>query len=140
MPLWLTPLLTFLNPILDRVLPDKAKQDEVKTQLAMAAMQQEGALLDADLKIALAQSATNQAEASSGDKYAARWRPTIGYVIAAVVAYFYIINPLMMWVAAVWQPGLVTPKIPIDEHMWELVFGMLGLGGMRTFEKIKRAA
>jgi len=52
------------------------------------------------------------------------------------MAYQYVISPLVVWGAAL--AGHPIPMPPrLDDMLWELMFGMLGLGGLRTFEKIK---
>jgi hypothetical protein len=136
MPVWLVPLLGFLQPVLDRVLPDKAKQAELQAQLSAAALAQEGAQLDATLKVALAQAEVNKAEAA-GNAYQSGWRPTIGYVCAAALAYYYVIHPLLGWGLALSHSSVAPPEMILDDHLWELMAGMLGLGGFRSYEKVK---
>jgi hypothetical protein len=83
-----------------------------------------------------AQAETNTAEAQSGGWFVAGWRPWIGWVCGAAMAYQYVISPLVVWGAAL--AGHPIPMPPrLDDMLWELMFGMLGLGGLRTFEKIK---
>lgn len=124
--------------IIDRVWPDPT--EAAKAKLALLEMQQKGELatLDADLQIALAQSATNTAEAASGNKFASSWRPLIGYVCAAALAYNFILYPLLAWLTALWPELHYPPRF--TDGLMELVLGMLGLAGFRTYEKTKGAA
>ena len=78
----------------------------------------------------LAQIELNKVEASHRTMFVAGWRPGIGWVCAAGLAFAFLINPVIQW--ATGEPG---PNLPMD-HIFELVLGMLGLGGLRTYEKL----
>jgi hypothetical protein len=81
----------------------------------------------------------NKAEAASGVTMAATWRPAIGWVCAIALAFQFVVAPIGAWVAA--MAGVDLPPAPrLDSMLWELMFGMLGFGGLRTFEKIKGVA
>ena len=104
------------------------------------AQQGELAVLEADLKLATGQLEINKAEASSMDSFRAGWRPLIGYICAAALGWNYVLKPLVVWGCAIWAPTVAVPDIALDSNLWELMFGMLGLGGLRTFEKLKSKA
>lgn len=74
------------------------------------------------------------------DRFASGWRPCIGWVCCAALAYTYLVYPLLLWVAAAWAPHLVPPALGNNDMLYELVLGMLGLSGLRTVEKIKGVA
>lgn len=122
--------------VLDRVLPDKAAREAA--QLELLKLQQAGQLeeMKADLQLQLAQTDINKIEAGSTDKYTSRWRPTIGYIISAALAFQYVLNPLILWGAAFSGLNITPPNIGLDDHLWELITGMLGLAGWRTLDKI----
>ena len=81
----------------------------------------------------------NRVEAASGSLFVAGWRPAIGWVCACALGFQYLVRPLLAWAAGVWWPQL--PGLPgIDEALWQLMFGMLGLGGLRSFEKTRGVA
>lgn len=83
------------------------------------------------------QTAVNAVEAANSNVFVAGWRPAIGWICAAALLYSYIVIPFTTYVFAFWL-GKQIPKLPVlDNNLWELMFGMLGLGGLRTFEKIK---
>lgn len=139
----MTPLFTALLPILGqvlgRVLPDQGAADAAKLELLRLAQSGELAHLDADTKIALAQIATNQAEAGSGSLWASGWRPAVGWTCASGLAYQVLARPLLGWVAQnLW--GWSEPASLEMETLLTVLFGMLGLGGYRTIEKIKGRA
>lgn len=88
-----------------------------------------------------AQLQVNQAEASNPNPFVAGWRPFIGWVCGAALAYTYIVYPLLTWALALWgPPGMKPPLLGNGDMLYELLLGMLGLGGMRTFEKVKGVA
>lgn len=130
-------LIPAVTSLLDKVIPDP--QAKAEAQLKMLEMAQKGELaaLDADMKLALGQLEVNKIEASSEDSYTKRWRPTVGYILCAALAFQYVVNPLIVWYAAVWMPTLTPPSIGLDDNMWELMFGVLGLAGWRSLDKIK---
>ena len=133
-------LIPAISTILGKVLPDAGAADAAKLKLLELAQAGQLAELNAVTETIKAQLAVNQAEASSGNPYAASWRPTIGYVCAAALAWTYVFNPIIMWAVAIWKPGMTLPNITIDDHLWELMMGMLGLAGWRTLDKVKGVA
>lgn len=70
------------------------------------------------------------------ERFAASWRPLIGYVCALALAGKFVLHPALVWVAFFFDPARSPPIIGSDGLM-ELIIGMLGLAGMRTFEKVK---
>lgn len=136
----LAALIPILGPILDkvlsRVIPDPDARRQAITDL-YAQLQQSD----------LAQLEVNKAEAGSGSKWAGGWRPAIGWVCAAALFYQYLLLPLFLW-ATSWigiatnDPVLATMPTPpkLDAVLWELLFGMLGMGALRSFEKLKGVA
>ena len=138
MALPLIPALISLAPkLLDTVagmLPDgKAKQE------AEAKMTQ--ILLEAGLAQEAQQSQTNTAEAQHSSLFVAGWRPFIGWTGGVCLAYAFLLRPWIVFVCALYWPDTVDklPDVPMDAF-WEIIVGMLGLGGLRTFEKIKKVS
>jgi len=76
----------------------------------------------------------NKIEAAHRSIFVAGWRPAVGWVCAAGVAWAYIGHPVFAWAAALWSPGLQPPGI-ITDNLIELVLAMLGMAGLRTLEK-----
>lgn len=129
--------LPLITQVIDRVMPDPQTAADAKLRALEMAQKGELAQLEAIVELSKAQAETNTAEASGGDSYARRWRPTIGYVIGAALAFHYILNPLLMWAAALTGSAITPPAISLDDHLWELIMGMLGLAGWRTLDKVK---
>lgn len=91
-----------------------------------------GKELDPNELISL-QGKINEAEAKHRSAFVAGWRPTVGYVCAIALAYNFVIRDLFIWIA---QPEVIPPALQMD-HLMTVLMGMLGLGGLRTFEKLK---
>ena len=132
MPVWLTPFLSS-GPVLDRVLPDKTKQAELQQAITLAAMNQEGEQLKADLQLSLAQADINKVEAGSSSIFVSGWRPFIGWVCGCGVAYHFVAWPFWAWTADIFK----YPRPPIldVQDLYPLVVAMLGMGALRSYDK-----
>mgnify|MGYP001307522027 FL=1 len=75
----------------------------------------------------------NKIEAQHRTIFVAGWRPFIGWVCGVALAYNFILRDLLVWFIG---PEQVPPALQM-EHLMTVLIGMLGLGGMRTFEKFK---
>ena len=123
-------IFDFGAEVIKRLWPDATEADKQKFGLLLAE-------LDAEAKAQQAQLAVNQAEAGSSSVFVAGWRPALGWAIAAILAYSYILYPLLGFGLAVADAPIVLPKLALDENLWQLILGMLGLTAGRTVEKIK---
>jgi hypothetical protein len=81
----------------------------------------------------------NQAEAASSSVFVAGWRPFIGWVCGAACAWNWIGLPILKAGLAAWGHPLALSPADLTE-MLPILIGMLGLGGLRTTEKIKGVA
>lgn len=125
------------SKVIDRVFPDKEKQAEAK--LKLLEMQQAGEFkqLEADLQLALGQLEVNKAEAESTDFFRAGWRPFVGWVCGFGLAYQFVLRPLLPWAVGLFDIA-AAPMPPLElDTLLTLLLGMLGLGGLRTSEKLK---
>lgn len=66
-------------------------------------------------------------------------RPFILWICGAALAYQYLLCPLAVWVCLLTGHPVAKPPV-LDDTLYQLLFGMLGLGGLRTVEKIKGVA
>lgn len=132
-------LVSMLPGLLDKIIPDPAAAADAKLKAIELAQRGELAALDADLRLMLAQTEINKAEAST-DLFRGGWRPACGWVCAAGLAYTFLLRPVLPWLASLAGADVqAMPEIDTDTLM-VLLTGMLGLGGLRTVERIKGKA
>ena len=118
--------------ILDKVIPDPAQAADAKLKLLQ--LQQSG-----ELAVMTAQTEINKEEAKNASLFVSGWRPAIGWVCAFALAYQYLIRPLGSVIGSLL--GVTVPSLPgLDDNLWQLMMGMLGMGGLRTYEKISGVA
>lgn len=86
---------------------------------------------------AMAQLEVNKIEASSSSLFVSGWRPAIGWTCAFAIFSDFCLRPLMVW-ASGWYPSIPIFPSLISDNLWELMAGMLGLSGLRTFEKTRK--
>lgn len=82
------------------------------------------------------QNKINEIEAQSGNLFVSGWRPTIGWTCGAGLAFEYLIRPLVQWVLNISGSPIVLPGLDLN-LMYPLLAALLGLGTMRSVEKIK---
>ena len=92
--------------------------------------------LEADSAAQQGQLRVNATEAANNSLFVAGWRPGIGWVCAAAFAYAYILQPFGAFAAALAGYHGTLPNVDISTMM-PVLLGLLGLGGMRTAEKLK---
>ena len=119
-----------LGNVLDRFFPDKEKAAEAQRAI-------ESALLENAAQINLAQIEVNKAEAQHRTIFVAGWRPFIGWVCGIALAWHFVGVPVTIFFIA-WA-GAEVPELPAFDmnSLMTVLMGMLGLGGLRTFEKMK---
>ena len=122
-------LLPILGTVLDKSIPDK----DAKTK-TMAAI--EKALVSNAANISLETIKTNQTEAAHRSVWVAGWRPAIGWSLAVGIFWMLVGFPLAVWVAEVFGIDAPLPKLPTD-ILFELTLAMLGMSGIRSFDKLK---
>jgi len=79
----------------------------------------------------------NLAEAAYASVFVTGWRPAIGWVCALALVWAFLLQPVATWAISTFALGLPVPAI-VSDHLFELVLAMLGMAGLRTFEKTKR--
>lgn len=99
-------------------------------------MEAERALMELEFRITEGQAEINKIEAAHPNLFIAGWRPFIGWVCGASLAYHFIGYPVLLWASAMWFPDVSPPMLPTNSLM-PLVLGLLGMGGYRTFEKLR---
>jgi hypothetical protein len=120
-----------LNPIIDRVFPDPKDKLELQEKLATLADQELARQHDE----VMGQIQTNTAEASNANLFVAGWRPAVGWVCAVGVGYSFVLEPFMEFIAKLAHYTGQFPSLDMGNLM-TLMMGMLGMGYLRTKEKL----
>lgn len=116
--------------ILDKFIEDKDQKARLAHDIAtMAARHSHEA--------AMAQVDVNKAEAQHRSIFVAGWRPFLGWCLSFAMAWHFVLAPMTMFVAG-WA-GVQVPELPVFDmdSLMTVLLGMLGLGGLRSFEKYK---
>ena len=122
-------LLPLVGDVLDRFFPDKEKAEQAKREI-------ESQFTSHLARIDLAQLEVNKEEAKSRNIFIAGWRPFIGWTCGLALCWTYILQPIAQFVLA--QTGHLIDLPGLDmSTMMPVLLGMLGLGGLRTWEKQK---
>jgi hypothetical protein len=94
----------------------------------------------------MAQISVNKEEAKNSSVFVSGWRPAVGWIGATALAYQFLLYPLLGWA---WKWGQATGLIPPElsppplldaEQLWVMLSGILGIAGMRSYEKSKGVA
>lgn len=134
-----TALLDLGGKVIDRVIPDPSAKAAANLELLKLAQNGELAQLTADTALAQGQLAVNAAEAANTSVFVSGWRPMVGWVCASGLGFQFLANPLLTWGAAMAGHPVAVPSLDLSTLM-TLLTGMLGLGGMRTLEKLNGVA
>lgn len=125
-------ILNIGNTLINKLFPDPAQA--AQAQLALLKMQQDG-----ELAAISGQMDINKIEAASSSVFVAGWRPFAGWVCGIGLAYVSIIEPVARLIATLVGYTGAFPAIDTTLTM-QVLLGMLGMGGLRTLDKIKGVA
>jgi hypothetical protein len=121
------------STVVNKIWPDKTQAEKDKMALALAQMNNE-------LQQMTAQTDINKVEAGSNSLFVAGWRPCIGWICGAGLAYVSLIEPFSRFVAKVlYSYNGEFPLIDTTITM-QVLLGMLGLAGMRSWDKLNGTA
>ena len=121
-----------ISTLLDKVIPDADERHRLAFEISTLAEKQAH-------EIAQAQIAVNREEATSHSIFVAGWRPMVGWVCCAGLATNYLLVPVCNFVLTITESPITVPPLDLSEMM-PVLLGMLGLGGLRTYEKTKNVA
>ena len=122
----LTALIAPVTDLISEFIPDTDKRDEIAFKLSTLAENHAHQEVLAQLEV-------NKAEAAHKSLFVAGWRPFIGWTCGVAMAFNYVGIPVI--------GVLGIEGVPMDlATMMPVLFGMLGFGGMRSFEKTKKVA
>lgn len=125
-----------VGTLVERIFPDKEKQaaERAAALLELTKLQQSG-----DLAVIAGQIEINKIEAASPLTFISGWRPAVGWICVTALGVDYVIRPIAEWGTALAGHPVKFPELDIATLM-TLLIGMLGLGGMRTVEKLRDVA
>jgi hypothetical protein len=129
-------IIPAISSLLDKIIPDPAARERAKLELLNTSRAQDIEELRLALSADASQNDINKTEAASADRFVAGWRPFIGWVCGVAFAYHFIVQPLLAFMLANAGRQVVLPEFDMDA-LSTVLMGMLGLGGLRTLEKIK---
>ncbi len=135
----LTALLGVLSPVLDKVLsfiPNPVERAKAQAQMEADLRAQETALLMAFINSDAKQVEVNKAEAENPNLFVSGWRPFVGWVCGVGIAWTFVLQPVADWILSIYAPKVVTPVLDSSQLM-SLLLGLLGMGAMRSFDKLK---
>ena len=126
-------LNTLIGPatqLLDKFIEDKDQKAKLAHELATMAD-----------KLAheqqLAQMAINKEEASSGSLFKGGWRPFVGWICGIAFFYHFVCQPIIVFVLTIFGVTIVNlPEFEMNTLL-TVLGGLLGIGGLRTYEKQK---
>jgi hypothetical protein len=136
-PLVIDGIFGLASKVFDKLFPDPEKK--AAAQLELIKLQQAGEFkeLEASLQLAQMQADINKVEAGSDSFFKSGWRPFIGWICGLGLAYQFLCRPVMTFLLMVAEVKVQTlPALELDTLM-TLLFGLLGLGTLRTAEKLK---
>ena len=131
------PVAKIINDVIDKVVPDKnaaaAAKLQMQEQLQSAVLQAEQSQLDID-----------KTEAASPSVFVSGWRPGVAWVCVFGFAWQFVLQPFIAYGISIYSTYNKTPIPPLPlldtTQMMTLLFALLGLGGMRTVEKVNGVA
>jgi len=114
--------------VIDKFIPDP--QEKIKAEEALRRDLQAWDKGQTDINIE---------EAKHSSIFVGGWRPALGWTCAFAFAFIYVLGPLITWISTMAGNPIPLPSFNVEALMG-LTLGMLGLGGLRTFEKVKGVA
>ena len=127
---------TLIGPvtsIIDKIIPDKDQAAKLAHEIATMSEKMANEQMLAQLEV-------NKAEAASGSLFKGGWRPAIGWICGLALFWSFILQPFLVFFLLVF--GVDLPPLPEigTADLMPILLGMLGLGGLRSYEKIQKVA
>ena len=121
-----------ISSLLDKVIPDADERNRLAHEIATLAERQSH-------EIAKAQIEVNEREASHQSLFVSGWRPAVGWICCIGLGCNYLFIPMANFVLVISDSSVTVPALDLSEMM-PVLLGMLGLGGLRSWEKTKGVA
>ena len=123
-------LIAPVTGLLDKFIEDKDQKAKLAHEIATMSERHAQELAKGQLEI-------NKAEAQHRSIFVAGWRPFLGWILATAMGWHFVFAPVTMFICS--YLGVEIPALPAFDmdSLMTVLLGMLGLGGLRTFEKYK---
>ena len=114
----------------DKFIEDKDQKAKLAHEVATMAQTHAQELARGQLEI-------NKAEAQHRSIFVAGWRPFLGWCLSFAMAWHFVLAPMTLFICSAFE--VYIPDLPVFDmdSLMTVLLGMLGLGGLRTAEKIK---
>ena len=124
----ITAISDLIKTGLEKWIPDANAREQAASQLAAQVHAQ-----------TMAQIEVNKVEAASSSLFVAGWRPFVGWSCGSAYAYTFVLQPFLLFLLTACQVHVDIAQLPVLDmgEMGVVLFGMLGLGAMRSYEKVK---
>lgn len=132
-----TLLIDPISELLDKLIPDPLAREKAKAELYKAEREIDLEELRLAISADQAQTTINQQEATHPDLFVSGWRPFIGWICGVAFAYHFILQPLLAFAIANAGGEVKLPVFDMQE-LTTVLMGILGLGSLRTIEKIRK--
>ena len=122
-----------VTSIIDKIIPDKDQAAKLAHEIATMSEKMANEQMLAQLEV-------NKAEAASGSLFKGGWRPAIGWICGLALFWSFILQPFLVFFLLVF--GVDLPPLPEigTADLMPILLGMLGLGGLRSYEKVQKVA
>lgn len=121
--------ISLITAIISRVWPDKTEQEKAQLAAAMAADENFTKLMTGQMEV-------NQEEAKNPNLFVSGWRPCVGWVCALSFSWQFVALPIFLFIGEATGHHIPTPVFDVST-MVTVLMGLLGLGTLRTYEKVK---
>jgi hypothetical protein len=120
-----------VTSIIDKIIPDKDQAAKLAHEIATMSEKMANEQVLAQLEV-------NKAEAASGSLFKGGWRPSIGWICGLALFWSFILQPFLVFFLLVF--GVDLPPLPEvgTADLMPILLGMLGLGGLRSYEKVQK--
>lgn len=125
----ITAIFSGVTTVINKIWPDASEAQKAQLQIELAKLSAETDLLKGQQSI-------NLEEAKSASLFVAGWRPCVGWICAAAFGYHFILLPLLAFGFAATGNKVDMPAFDMDA-LNTVLMGMLGIGGLRSFDKLK---
>lgn len=132
LPLLISGITDIITKVLGSVLPETPEEKLAEIRAAIDAQLADNELLKAQI-------AVDQQEAASSSLFVAGWRPAVGWICAFAFAWQFLCLPILLFIGSVLGHAIPVPTFDV-QSMLVVLSGLLGLGGMRTYEKVNKAS